>query len=228
MNAREHIFWGAYVCISATYITRREFPVPRPCTETAVVSPARGFLSVCPDIASLQQPRRISVALRAVLTPPSFSLVSKEHLQLSYLCASFLFLRVLPLGPESCWFYLHNRFLIPAVLSGPTAIPFSALVISWLGCHQFQFFLRSLNCPFPHSILYLSAGCPPGSPLSAQEPNSPQDLHLIFAKRPRSNRAQRPKQSGHDGTWEHLWADAGSPHGILTAPGASPCSRHRR
>ena len=136
------------------------------------------------------------------MTPPSFSLVSKEHLQLSYLCASFLFLRVLPLGPEPCWFYLHDRFLIPAILSGPTAIPFSALILSWLGCHQFQFFLRSLNCPFPNSILHLSAGCPPASPLSAQESNGPQNLHLIFAKRPRSNSAQHLKQSGHEETWE--------------------------
>lgn len=136
-----------------------------------------------------------------MLTPPSFSFVSKKHLQLSYLCASFLFLRVLPLGPESCWFYLHDRLLIPAILSGPTAVCFSALVLSWLGCHQFQPFFRSLTCSFPHSILHLSAGCPPASPLSAQEPNSPQVLHLILAKRPRSNSAQRLK---HDRTWERL------------------------
>lgn len=91
VNTREHISLGAYAC-THTYTTRREFPGPRLCTETAVSVLPSGFPSVCPDIAFLRQHRRISVALGVACTSPSFSFVSKKHLQLSLsVCQFFVF-----------------------------------------------------------------------------------------------------------------------------------------
>lgn len=110
--------------------------------------------------------------------------------------------------------FIYTTGFNPAIpLWSHRAVCFSALKLFLAGLSPIPApFFRSLTCSFPHSILHLSAGCPPASPLSAQEPNSPQVLHLILAKRPRSNSAQRLK---HDRTWERL---CGQMLGLLTAP----------
>lgn len=123
-HPRTHLS-GAYVCVSAACTSRREFPGHRLCIVEAGVNPAQWFSKRLSGHGLLpsSSTEEFQLPLGLFLTPSSFSLISKEHLQLSYLCVGFLFLRLLPMGSEPHWFFLCNSFLIPTVPSSPTAIP---------------------------------------------------------------------------------------------------------
>ena len=132
------------------------------------------------------------------MTPSSFSLVSKEHLQLSYLCASFLFLRLLPMGSESYWFFLCNSFLIPTVLSSPTAIP---LILSSF----------SPGWAIPYSSPELGPPPPPHPPRLSRMSSTP--IMATFCSRTQQSPGSKAK-------WpcRNLWTPCGQVPYLCTAP----------